>query len=236
MITHCPHCSEELSFTDAQQVKIEAALDSLKSGTLKLKCPQCKEPIELLSDGTLADWRQEAASTMETRSIVEPPEPPDINWLTEGSFDEEQKIRDIPKALILIDPGEIRDMVTGAMVESFFQPTVVDTIDEAMEKIRAIQYDTVIMYTGFDGVSLKKSEFHVYMIRLQMVKRRYIYYVLIGPNLHTLYGLEALSNSANLVVNDNDVSHFKTIYKRGKSDYEDLFGPYIEALQEQGSV
>jgi len=69
-----------------------------------------------------------------------------------------------------------------------------------------------------------------------MRQRRYIFYILVGPEFHSLYGLEALSNSANLVVNERDVEHFKNIYKRAKAEYEELFGPLIGALQEAGTV
>ena len=61
MISTCPHCAKEFNFSEGQVAKIEAALATLKGGTLKLKCPRCFEPVELSSDGTLADWRQPAA-------------------------------------------------------------------------------------------------------------------------------------------------------------------------------
>jgi len=69
---------------------------------------------------------------------------------------------------------------------------------------------------------------------MAMSRRRYIFYILVGPEFRTLYDLEALANSANLVVNDSDASHFSIILKRGMNDYNDLFGPYLEALGNYG--
>ena len=121
------------------------------------------------------------------------------------------------------------------MVESFFQPIAVDTEAEAMEQMRVIQFDAVVLHTRFGGGKLRKSKFHDYMKKMSMVRRRYIFYILIGSELHTLYSLEALSNSANLTINENDIEHMKNIYKRGKTEYDELFGPYINVLKEKGT-
>ncbi|MBU0481533.1 MAG: zinc-ribbon domain-containing protein [Proteobacteria bacterium] len=234
MITTCPNCSKELRFTESQENKIQAALDSLKSGTLKIKCPHCRDAIELQSDGSLADWRVDSAEPTTSRKSPEAPKPPNIDWLTQGKFEEETRIRDMPKALILIDKGPLRDKVNGSFVELFYQTINVDSVAEAIEQMRTAEFVVVVLHSGFDGVSLKDSEFHEYMRNMQMFKRRYIFYVLIGSEFKTLYTLEALSYSANLVINDGDVDFMKNIYKRGRGDYDELFGPYMETLKKHG--
>jgi len=55
--------------------------------------------------------------------------------------------------------------------------------------------------------------------------------VLIGKGFSTLYDLEALSYSANVVVNDSEIEHIDIILKKGMQDYLELFGPYIESLR-----
>lgn len=234
MITHCPQCNKALNFSDNQYNKIQAALAAMKTGTLKLKCPHCKVPMELLADGSLADWRQRPATKPTGRKMPEPPPPPDINWLTEAAFEESEAIRDIPKVLVLIDKGPMRDMVMEAMVESFSQPMAVDTKAEAVEQIQAISFDSVILHSHFGGESLLQSNVHDIMKRMQMARRRYIFYVLIGPEFSTLYSLQALSHSANLVINEKDVLHMKNIYRKGQDERLELFGPYIKTLQEHG--
>ncbi len=238
MITTCPHCAREFNFSEGQVAKIEAALATLKGGTLKLKCPRCYEPVELSSDGALADWRQPVKVAEVGKQPVgpPPPPPPDIDWLTKGVFHDEEQIKDIAKALILIDPGEIRANVLGAMVESFYQPTAVDTIEDALRQMQQIQYSAVVLHSKFAGIRLRKSAVHEYMCKMTMTQRRYIFYILIGPEFHSLYSLEALSNSANLVVDEKDVEHFKNIYKRAKAQYEELFGPLIGTLKEAGTI
>ena len=234
MITHCPKCNNMLNFSDAQKEKIRGALATVGSGTLKLKCPQCRDQIELLSDGSSADWRQKPVGGTRGGKTPDPPKPPDIDWLTKGVFEEKETIKDIPKVLILINAGETRDKITGAMVESFFQPIAVDTVAEAMEQMQIVQFDAVIMQSNFDNKPFQTSEFHDFMKKMPMNRRRYIFYALLGPEFNTLYTLEAASNSVNMVVNDRDIEHFKNIYKRGKVEYDELFGPYIHALKEHG--
>ena len=234
MITHCPKCNSMLNFSDAQQTKIRGALANVGAGTLKLKCPHCQDSIELLADGSSADWRQKPAGVTKGSKLPEPPKPPDIDWLTKGVFEEKESIKDIPKILILINAGETRDKVLGAMVESFFQPIVVDTVAEAMEEMQVVQFDAVILHSNFDNNPFMTSEIHDFMKKMPMTRRRYIFYALLGPEFNTLYSLEAVSNSANMVVNEKDVEHMKNIYRRGKAEYDELFGPYISALKEHG--
>ena len=61
-------------------------------------------------------------------------------------------------------------------------------------------------------------------------KRRNLYYAIIGPKLKTLYDLEALCLSANLVVNSKDVQYLDKILEKGFKDYETLYRPFIEIL------
>lgn len=235
MITHCPKCNKALNFSESQFGKIQAALAAMQSGTLKLKCPHCKVPMELLTDGSLADWRQQSAGKPVTgRKRPEPPPPPDVNWLAESVFEESETIRDIPKVLVLIDPGEIRDRVLAAMVESFFQPVTVNTGAEAVEQIKGVPFDSVVLHSSFAGESLLQSSVHTLMKKMQMARRRYIFYVLVGQEFSTLYSLQAVSHSADLVVNEKDVAHMKNIYRKGQAEKDELFGPYIKALAERG--
>ena len=67
---------------------------------------------------------------------------------------------------------------------------------------------------------------------LRPLRRRLIYYVLIGAELRTCYDMEALALSANAVVNERDLPYLEVILKRGFLDYEKLFGPMLEVLGE----
>jgi hypothetical protein len=235
MISNCPHCKEELNLSPAQQAKVENALARLKTGTLRLGCPHCGKPIELLSDGSLADIRAAMSGKGgKLRRLPEPPPPPDIQWLLGGEFDSQEEIRDIPKALVLVEEGGVRDLIVDALVESFYQPMYASDPEHAIDQMALTEFSLVVLQDGFGGKTIRESSFHRFMLNLPMSKRRYLLYCLVGKDFHSLYGLEALSFSANFVVNEGDAAHFKNILKRAKSDYDELFGPYISVLEEHG--
>ncbi len=103
-----------------------------------------------------------------------------------------------------------------------------------MEKIRFVKFAAIVQHTNFEGMPLTRSTFHHHMNRLPISTRRYIYYVLVGQQFHTLYNLEALTSSANLVVNDKDIKHLKHILRRGFLDFENLLGPLFTTLRDHG--
>lgn len=58
--------------------------------------------------------------------------------------------------------------------------------------------------------------------------------MLVGPNLNTLYELEALANSANLVINEKDIQYLDVILRKSITAYEQMFGPVMEELKAYG--
>lgn len=143
-------------------------------------------------------------------------------------------IEDIPKALILM-PADSPDsrLVTEAIESLGYQPSFALSAEEAMEKMQFITYATIILHSHYEGSALEKGVFHQFMRGMLMNKRRYIFYMLIGPEFHTLYDLQALACSANLVVNDKDLSQLTLILRKAFPQYETLFGAI---MQEMGSL
>ncbi len=260
MLSQCPHCQQTLMLSEAQLEKIKTALASLSVGrTLKIGCPKCKQPIELNADGSVAGHgggalmdvlyanhtgnEDQAAVGMVAAVQKKPqpvrlppaaPKPPDLSWLSSGVYSEKEVVENVPHALIMIGDDEITTQVTMAFGEMGYQPTYVRSAEEAIDKMQFMNFEAVVLHSRFEGGDLESSTVHRYLQEMAMARRRYIYYVLVGPEFRTLYDLEALANSANLVVNDSDVSNFSIILKRGMSDYNDLFGPYLEALGNYG--
>lgn len=72
------------------------------------------------------------------------------------------------------------------------------------------------------------------MYDMNMSRRRFIFYTLVGKEFKTLYNLQALAYSANLVVNDNEIPYFNVILRKAIPEYEELFGPITEEFRLQG--
>lgn len=225
MISSCPHCNKALKLGEAQQEKLQQALNALEPGKkLTIKCPACKKGIALDSKG----------ETGENPGGIKPPGPPDLAWLKEGKLQDDQALEDVPMAMVLFPKGEKMNIVRDALEETGYQTLTFESIEEAMDSMRFNNYASVILHSQFGGTKLADSPFHKFMRDMPMQKRRYLFYILIGPEFHTLYNLQALAYSANLVVNDNDLYHLGVALRKAIPQYEELFGPYMEELTSAG--
>jgi hypothetical protein len=209
-------------------------LANLKSGPLKLGCPHCKKPIALQANGAL---HEEISSeivgqpSQPPRTVpVAPPAFPDISWIAQGIYDDLEVVVDVPKALILMASGQGRDAVVKAFFERGYQIEMSESGNDALDQMRLASFAAVVLHADFDG-PLAESPFHRRLAAMPMDKRRALFYALIGKEFYTLYNLEALVSSANVVVNDKEAVHFDIILKKGLQEMHELFGPYAEAMK-----
>jgi CheY-like chemotaxis protein/uncharacterized protein YbaR (Trm112 family) len=245
MISNCPHCQGALKFNAAQTAKIEQALNALKPGKrLPLKCPHCKKPMQLDSAGEAAgaagaapekaDTKKAPAKAEET-DTVKPPPPPPLDFLEEkqGGIMEEH-VRDVPMALVLHADDGIRHQLGAAMEALGYQVMELTSAQEAIDQVSSVNFASIVFHTEFEGGPLKDSIFHNFMREMPMSKRRMIFYILMGPEFTTLYDIQALANSANLVVAENDFKNFQLVLHKAIPYYEQLFGPLLEELSNYG--
>lgn len=253
MISNCPHCQGALKFNAAQTAKIEQALKALKPGKrLPLKCPHCKKPMQLDSAGEAAgaagaapektpekapekaDTKKAPAKAEET-DTVKPPPPPPLDFLEEkqGGIMEEH-VRDVPMALVLHADDGIRHQLGAAMEALGYQVMELTSAQEAIDQVSSVNFASIVFHTGFENGPLKDSIFHNFMREMPMSKRRMIFYILMGPEFTTLYDIQALANSANLVVAENDFKNFQLVLHKAIPYYEQLFGPLLEELSNYG--
>ena len=205
--------------------KLEASLEKLQPGQkLRLKCSQCGATMSLGREDLLAGGPVS----------IRPPDPPDISWLKEGVFDDEEVVSDIPQALVLMKPGENRDKITIALTGLGYKAEAAEQTAEVIKKMQFINYTCVVLNTECVQGNFQEDPLHRLLCNMEMSRRRYIFYVLVGPEFQTFYNLEALSNSANLVVNNSDIGHFGIILRKAIPEYEQLFGPYMDEMKIQG--
>jgi len=123
-----------------------------------------------------------------------------------------------------------KTFVSKVLEDLGYQVEFTDAPLKAVEKLQFSNIAVIIQHTDFESAALSDSIFYNYLKTLSMKKRRYIFYLLTGPNFHTLYDLEALSCSANLVVNDRDLKYLKVILKKSFHDFEELFSNLISII------
>lgn len=223
----CQNCSKILKISK----KIEKGIKQLAPGRLlRLPCPKCGEAI-VLDASNLVSQSPPAAAPIKT---IKPPSAPSVDWLKDGTFEEEEAVEDIPQTLILIQPGPERDLISKAVESIGYQASFAESDEDAIEKMQFVNYASVILHTEFGNGSLDESSFHQFMRDMSMTKRRFIFYILIGKEFSTLYDLEALSKSANLVVNSNETPYLLTILRKAIPSYEELFGPLMAEINAYG--
>ncbi len=224
MINQCPHCQGALRFSQEQHSKLTQARAALEQGKqLTLKCPHCKQAIKI-------DKPTENSPLAQKSSLqVQPPSPPKLDWLASGAFEKEEKVEDVPMALILQKPSKERDFICESIESVGYQLFVEENPQAAIERMQFVNFSCVVL--SVDTIaSLEESPFHAVMCKMNMEKRRQMLYILTGPEFSTLYNLEAMTYSANLTVNTNDLNHFAVILRKAIPEYEELFGPYMEEL------
>ncbi len=226
MLNQCPLCQQPLRFSEEQASRLEQALSQLAPGkSLNLKCPHCRETISLGKTGQ--------PPRADDNRIVPPP-PPSLDWLHSGQFQGEEKVEDVPMALLLHQPGEQRQGIIESLETVGYQVFVSETTSDALERMRFVNFSCIVFHVDMEG-GVGRSAFHNHMRMLPMDRRRYVFYILLGNNLHTLYDMEALACSANLTVNTSDLGHLDVILRKAIPAYEELFGAFLEELESYGS-
>lgn len=158
------------------------------------------------------------------------PSPPDPKWFRQVVIEDKSEITDdVPQGLILTDIIENLSTYTTLLGNLGYVVEHTNTDSLAIELISTASCSLVVYEN-----TLKFDKFEQYMRNLSGSKRRNLLYVIVGPDLRTLYDLEALCLSANTVVNSKDMKYLNLILKKVFRDYDALYGPYIEVLKSNG--
>ncbi len=237
MIVSCPNCGKQLKLPP----KIEETVKGLTDGkSISVKCPQCSSGIPLsasmassASQSVLKAAPGKKQDDKKSR-FVAPPPPPDISWLKDGRYEGKDIIEDVPMALILMNEGPEREYVIDALEGIGYKAELVESIQEAVEKIQFVDYACIVLHSLYESNGIMTNAFHRHMCTMNMGKRRFVFYILIGKEFKTFYNLQALTYSANLVVNDSEVPKFAVILRKAIPEYEELFGPIMEELRHHG--
>jgi len=220
MIVKCPHCGKQLKMS----AKIQESLRKLDSGRkIKIRCTRCETPFDI--------GKTQKGSN---GNSLQAPAAPDITWLKDGVFEDRENVEDIPQALVLMPDMPGRKAVVEALQKIGYRVEMPSSAEEAISKMRFVNYAGVILHSRYEPGGIEKGKFHHYMRTIGMGRRRYILYVLVGEEFKTLYDLQALACSANVVVNDAEIPYIGTVLRKAIPEYESLFGGLMEELRIAG--
>lgn len=161
------------------------------------------------------------------RQCLIPPAPPDLQWLYNPSNETASgHPKPIPIALVVSECTNKQRAIVNELDLFHYDVHIAATCQEAMDTLAAREVALAIY-----DLSLGYDSFHHTVCWMDPSERRGLYYILVGSNVRTLYDLEALSLSANLVIHEDDLPYLGKILKKGLHDYEILFHPLINAME-----
>lgn len=205
-----------------------SALDLFPDLFTRNRSSRIQAALALQNQRMRADRRAESQPDIpeESRAGTPIPQPPDISWLSRGLSGLKLTGRSASKlSMVFISQKQHRVHVVEVLSGLGYLTHAVDNPVDAIAHMQLHTYSVVI-----GDIADVVPDFQVYLDQLPMTKRRYIFYALIGAELRTLYNLEALAKSVNLVIGHGDLPYLKKILLVGFGDYANLFGPLLEVL------
>ena len=103
-------------------------------------------------------------------------------------------------------PG--RATVISDLEKLGYRVEVAESPEEGMNKMQFVNYAAVILHSRFEGNDLESGSFHRFLRWLNMSTTAVYLLCPDRQEFKTLYDLQALACSANLVVNDNGYPAF----------------------------
>ena len=160
------------------------------------------------------------------------PPPPDKDWLADcQDTGVGTRAANIPAALVAIVADQRRIQAVDTLKRMGYRVDLALGADEGLELLRITHYDLVLCEADRAFADLHRT-----IRQVPPGRRRLTFYAIVGPRLHTLYDLEALAFSANLVINDREMPHLEPVLRKGLQDYEKLFRPLLDALAAETSA
>lgn len=226
MIIACPHCGKQLKAGEKFMQSVQALP---QGGAVKVKCTQCATPFEVTAAMFLASGQ--GGESVKVR----PPAPPDLSWLASEAVVADDVVDELPLVMLLVRDVGKHNVLAKAFESLGYRVESAKSAPDAIEKMQFVVYSGVVLHTDFEGgAGVDSSLVHRHICGMDMFRRRHMLYVLVGDEFNTMYDLEALSYSANMVVNDRELAHFSVLLRKMVLDYESLFGPFVDELQIAG--
>ena len=208
----CKSCGTTLKIPDEKLPPNQA---------VSVTCPKCKGKIRIEpSDRRPVSAKEE----FEEAGIEYEGDTSPLEFFEEGA------------RLALVLDGEEANVteITPALEELSYKPILPTSLGEAMGKLRLYHFDLILLSDGFDGQNLERSPITNYLNHLSMSVRRKTFLVLLSQKFKTMDNMTAFGESANLVVNPDDLSSLPLILKKAISDNEKFYKVFMDTIKEVG--
>ena len=134
------------------------------------------------------------------------------------------------KTSLICADASVTEAVRNTLRELGYKFHIADTSDVAIERTRYTAYDIIVVQESFGSGTLTSNPVLNYFCSLPMSQRRLSMLVLVGTAFKTLDAMQAFAHSVHLVVNPADLRNLTPILKKSRTEFDDLYRGYREAL------
>jgi predicted Zn finger-like uncharacterized protein len=150
---------------------------------------------------------------------------------SESGIDNLRKRTESQSRKVLVCTAEkYRASIARRLTEGGYRVLVADDTRQAVERMRANQFDIVLLEPQFDtqeqGSAFVTREINV----LRPSQRRRLFFILLGSSLRTMDAHAAFLNNANAVVNLSDIEQLPKIVDGALLEYNELYRDFNSAF------
>ncbi len=207
----CNNCQSKFKISDE---KIPAG----KRTTVA--CPKCKGYITLKPQKGSAGGR--ATRSNNSYDATEKP----------FDFIEEEGLT----ALVCESNPMVRKTIIQALDLLEYQITEAESTRDALKRMRYHNYDLFVVNEHFDTDNPESNGILLYLERLSMNVRRFMFVALISSRFRTMDNMLALNKSVNLIINIKNIDDIGKILSRGITDNEYFYRIFKGTLKELGKA
>ena len=203
------------------QSKFKVANEKIPAGKrTTVACPKCKGYITLKPQRGSAGSR--ATGSKNSYDATEKP----------FDFIEEEGLT----ALVCESNPTVRKTIIQALDLLEYQITEAESTRDALKRMRYHNYDLFVVNEHFDTDNPESNGILLYLERLSMAVRRFMFVALISSRFRTMDNMLALNKSVNLIINIKNVDDIGKILSRGITDNEYFYRVFKGTLKEVGKA
>jgi hypothetical protein len=137
-------------------------------------------------------------------------------------------------ALVCIDDNEVQEVTVAELNALNYKIHTGLFPEDVALKLRAHNYDAVLIYENFNGCDLETNQVLKEVINVPAEQRRSQFVVLVGSNMVTSDEMQAFIYSVDLTVSLSDLRNLKTVLRREAARHKEFYANFLEALRISG--
>ncbi|MDZ4815191.1 MAG: hypothetical protein SGI71_02870 [Verrucomicrobiota bacterium] len=153
--------------------------------------------------------------------------------MSEGSTNQFFDVGD-KTALVCVDNIEYQNMVVNALTQMGYKIHVGFFLEDIAVKVRSHQYDVIVIYEAFMGMTLADNAVLMELQGIPMTQRRFQTVVLLGESMPTADRLSGFLFSVTLTVNPVDLQQIDVLIRRCVLEQDEFYHTFKTITRERG--